>query len=210
MTDRFNYTASKLSDQELKERIENRPKYLPETVEASLTELKSRGVEFTDEELRIIDEDLAAQRENALSPKTTGAFSKDYKVNIVDDEAAPYFYSKRAIYVFSFFCGALFGSILLAINLSKIKRYKQIAWVLLFGGGFTAITLFIGSYYNAGSTFGVFCGIISANVMDYLFWNRFIGNEIFYRARPIWVPLIIAISFLALVFAAIVLNPQQV
>ncbi len=42
MNDTFTYTASTLSTEELKARIEDRPNYLPETVEAAIAELKNR------------------------------------------------------------------------------------------------------------------------------------------------------------------------
>jgi hypothetical protein len=58
----FSFLASSRSNQELIERIDNRQKYMPETVEASLAELQSRGHEFSDEEVKVIREDTQAQR----------------------------------------------------------------------------------------------------------------------------------------------------
>ena len=41
--------------------------------------------------------------------------------------------------------------------------------------------------------------LIAAGCLDYFFWNRFIGNTTFYRARTIWTPLIIALLFTAFI-----------
>lgn len=76
----FNYTllASARTDDELMERIDNRQKYMPETVEASLAELQHRGKEFSDEEIRYIKEDMQARRRNAaLINGALGIFNGD-------------------------------------------------------------------------------------------------------------------------------------
>ncbi len=51
----FNYLAAALTTEELTERIDNRKNYLPETVEAAVAELKHRKHEFSDDELRAIN-----------------------------------------------------------------------------------------------------------------------------------------------------------
>jgi len=199
MNDRFNYTASKLSDQELKERIENRPRYLPETIEASIVELQNRGVVLPDEELKIINEDLAAQRENASLSNNGNGFKSTYKNNVVEDLDAPFLYTRRALFFFTVGFGALFGSIMLAINLSKIKKSKGIFWILLFGVGFTILQVVLMNYANKGSSPGAFFGILSGFCIDYIFWPLFIGKSTMYRARPIWTPLIIGIALGAMI-----------
>src|ERR1700754_62484 len=117
MNDRFAYDATLLSTEELSNRVATREKYLPETTEASIAELQQRGHVFSDEELDVIHQDLKAQRGNAeLSGKSSGAFSQSYPYVVVEDIAAPQLYSRKAVYLFTFFFGALFGSVMLAIN----------------------------------------------------------------------------------------------
>ena len=212
MNDRFNYTASKLSDQELKERIENRPKYLPETIEASVTELQNRGVVFSDEELKVINEDLAAQRENALAPNIGyGVFNNKYKHSIVDDTDAPYFYSKRAIYVFTILFSVVFGSVMLAINCQKIKNKAGLIWSIVFGITFMTAQVLITQALNSSSYSApaYLFGLAAAAIIEAVLWPRFIGNATFYRARPIWVPLIIGVLVSALIIWAIVAGGQR-
>jgi hypothetical protein len=206
---KFQVTASARTDEELLNCIENRQIYLPETIEASVAELQSRGHEFSEAELSVINEDIKAHRENAdIKGRRTGFFG-NYKNNIVQDPDAPLFYSRRIIYAFTFFFGALFGSILLAVNINKTNNPVRIVWILLFGIGFTVFQIVISEFANAGNSLTIVLSIIAAYIMESFFWNRFIGNATFYRAKPIWVPLIIGIVIAGMILMAIIYgNPQ--
>jgi len=195
MESNFNSPLSNKFESELLERIENRQKYMPETVQAAIAELQHRGHVFTEEELDIYNKDIQAKLKNAaLEKKAGGIFSTEYNYNIVEDPDAPLLYSRRAVYLFSLFGGALFGSILLAINSRKIEGAKRgTIWILLFGVVFATLQVIIGENTNSGSSFSIVCGIAAALSIDYFFWRPFIGNATFYRARPIWVPLTILI-----------------
>jgi hypothetical protein len=205
MDSQFNYKASTLSEEELRNIIENREKFLPETVEASLAELQLRGVEFANEEVRVINDDIKAKRDNATIYKS--GLNNTYKNSVVEDLAAPLFYSRRSVYIFTVLCGALFGSILFAINAAKIKNTAAVVWSLLFGLIFTTIQIIGIDYVNVGSSYGLLCGLLSAICLDYFFWKHFFGNT-FYRARSIWVPLIVAVMFIALLVVAMLVDPS--
>jgi hypothetical protein len=201
MSSTSNYNSSNLTDDELKSRIDNHTKYQAEAIEAAVKELKSRGFVFSDYEMQSIKDNIRKDEQaNVWS-------AEDQKQFIVDDPNAPEFYSRRAISGFTVFCGALFGSILLAVNLSKINRYKEIGWVLFFGGGFTVLQIIVGSYLNTGSSITYLTGFIAAGILEYFFWDRVIGKT-YYRARPIWIPLIIAFLLCAFILASIFLQPE--
>jgi len=212
MEPNFIFLASARSNEELTERIDNRQKYLPESVEASLAELQSRGNEFSDEELKVINEDVQAHRANALMVTSNPSlFNTDYKNTIVEDPDAPLMYSRRVIYLFAFLFGALFGSIMMAMNISKTEKKNEAYLAVLFGIGFTALQIYFISKVssNSGGSYGYLGGLISAYCLNYIFWKNFIGYSTFYRARAFWIPLIIALVFCALVFAAIIYGGQQ-
>jgi len=79
----FTLLASGRSNEELIERIDNRQKFLPETIEASVAELQFRNHAFSDEELKIIGEDIQAQRANAVMVTSNPSlFNTDYKNSI--------------------------------------------------------------------------------------------------------------------------------
>jgi len=201
MEPNFSFLATLRSEPELKERVENRQKYLPETVEASVAELQQRGFNFSEEDLARISEDIKRQRDNvATAPTSSSAlWNSAYKHNLVEDTKAPMLYSRRAVYIFTILFGALFGSIMLAINCSKVKTRNGIIWSLLFGIIFTVIQVIGSNYANVGGSYYYLCGFIAGACIDYFFWNRFIGNTTFYRARTIWTPLIIALLFTAFI-----------
>lgn len=209
MDDHFNFYASKRTNEELEERIENRQKYLPETIEASVTELQKRGREFTDEELLVINQDIQAQQENATTQDAgLNLWSNTYKNGIVEDPDAPYFYSKRAIYIFTILFSVVFGSVMLAINCWRIKNKTGALLSILFGIVFLTAQIFITQYANANSHSGpaYLFGFIAAIIINVGLWPKFIGNATFYRARPIWVPLIIAVVFSVLVIWSIIVS----
>ncbi len=211
MNSRFTYKASQLSDEELKIRIENRQKYLPETTEATLAELKQRGHGFSEEELDVINKDIKAQRNNAAmaGSGSSGLFNDQYKNNLVEDTEAPMLYSRRALYVFTFFFSPLFGSIMMAINCAKINNRSGIVWVLLFGVFFTTAQIIGLNYVHGGSGYGYICGFIAAACIHSFFWNRLIGKSTFYRAKPIWVPLIIGLLLCGLILWAMFYGTNQ-
>ena len=202
------------SDTDLRECIDNREKYLPESVLAAVAELKTRGIEFSEEEEQFIMEDMQARisiAENS-SALYAGIFSGAYKNNLVDDPDAYSFYSRRIIKVFTFFFSALFGSILMAMNIWKTKNTTGVILVLLFGIGITIIENVIAAEQNLNSSANIFFAVINAYLIDMLFWNKYIGKSTLYKARSYQTPLIIAIIFSAIAIAFIWhdLNPNHV
>jgi hypothetical protein len=197
METNFKYIASSRSTEELIERVENRQKYLPETVEASVAELQYRKHEFLDEEIKVIGEDIQAQRENAaITIGNLTMFNNDYKNVIVEDLEAPIMYSRRVIYFFSVFGGALIGSILAAMNMAKIGKRNEALYTVLFGIVFTVILYFVGLRIGSVSStsYRIAFGLIAAYCLDYFFWKRFIGYSTFYRARSFWAPVIVVLT----------------
>jgi hypothetical protein len=200
------------SDEELMVYIDDRQKYLPETVEAGVVELQHRGHQFSDEELKVISEDMQARRNNAAAiDSKLSLFNNDYKNAIVEDPAAPLLYSRRVLYLFTFLFGAMFGSIMMAINLSKTEKKIGVFWVLLFGIAFTALQIWAVGLANQGSggSVNIVGGIIAAYTIDLIFWKQFIGYATFYRARTFWVPLIIALILSGLIIFSIFYGGKQ-
>ena len=195
MDDNFKFRATMKSDEELHYCIDNREKYLPETVEAAVDELKIRGVEFSEEELRLIAEDMQARRDLAASgQENINLFKYTDNNNQVEDPDAPAFYSKRAIYVFSILFSVLFGSVMLAINVSKVEKMGKALVVVLFGLGYTACTIILAGLLNLPNATGIVVGMIGGYIMNAFFWNRYIGKQALYRLKPIWIPLSIALA----------------
>ncbi len=195
------------TDDELRFIIDNREKYLPESVLGAVEVLKERGAEFSDEEERVVREDMQARIEIANNiPLYTSIFSDDYKNCLVEDPDAFQFYSKRVIKVFTFFFGVLFGSILMAINIGKTKNSTGVISVLLFGLVLTVAESILGYNFGGGSGLTILLAFVNSYLIDLLFWKRYIGNTSLYTARKFWVPLVIGVLVYAGIVALIITN----
>ncbi|HVW98746.1 MAG TPA: Nif11-like leader peptide family natural product precursor [Mucilaginibacter sp.] len=206
MNNNFRLRAAMRSDEELRERVNNREKYLPETVEASVAELSERGVTFSDEELRIIDEDMLARREIAAGNNhNPGIFRNDANLYI-DDPDAPIYYSKRAILIFSILFSVLFGSVMLAMNVSRSREAGKAFLVVLYGLGFTVLTGLLTSSIKMNLGITIITAYVGALIMEMLFWNRYVGKTTLYRPKPIWGPLITGILLASIIVYLIIIS----
>ena len=82
-------------------------------------------------------------------------------------------------------------------------------WVLLFGVAYTAFEIIVGESMHSGNSSGILFSLVGAIILESFFWNQFIGNATFYRARPIWVPLIIGVVLFAFFIWAIFYGKNQ-
>lgn len=196
------------SDEELHHIIDNREKYLPESVLTAVSELQERGIEFSEEEKGTIEDDMQARVEIAEEAGNVygGIFSGAYKNCLVDDPDAYSFYSRRIIKVFTFFFSALFGSVMMAMNIWKTKNTTGVVLVLIFGIGITILENIIAAAANLNSGVNIFLGIIGAYLIDILFWNKYIGKTTLYKARSYQTPLIIGILMSIIIIAAIIFD----
>lgn len=182
------------SNEELEEYIKNRQKYQPMAIYAVIDELKQRGRNFSDEEFTQIANDIEKQQEinkqkMAESEKGLNKMNK----NVVDDPSAPAYYSERAIYTFSLLFGVLFGSVLMAINLSRTENKNKSWTVLLFGIFYTGLQGWGLSYISRNMLLTICTSAVGALILSRLFFKEYIGEDTKYRAKPIWIPLIIAL-----------------
>ena len=191
------------SEEELQVYIDSRQKYNPQAVFAAIDELKKRGKVFTDTELETIKNDISQQQEiNKERIDVAEQWSPRWYKNVVDDIVAPQYYSQRTIYGFTIVFGSLFGAILMAINLSNAQKKIGTISVLLFGIVYTGIQFWLPTLIvnkgdlkltNPNQGLTLITNIGCALIINFYFWNSFIGKETKYRAKPILIPLIIAI-----------------
>jgi hypothetical protein len=122
---------------------------------------------------------------NAINP---------WSKKVVSDENAPAYYSRTAIYFPSAIFSVLFGAILLAINLRKTEAKKDAWKVIAFAILFMGLQLVLISLLPGPRKDGVniLSNLIGAGLLDRFFWKKYIGEDTEYRAKPIWIPLIVA------------------
>ena len=90
---------------------------------------------------------------------------------------------------------ANYAEIIIA-NVHNDIHDRKSFWKLLFGGLFTILQIGIVETAHTTGSLNILFSIVSAYIVETYFWNRFIGNSTFYRAKPIWVPLGIGLALM--------------
>ncbi|MEY3239120.1 MAG: hypothetical protein RIR11_558 [Bacteroidota bacterium] len=205
----FERLMTTLSDKELQGYLDNKSKYIPEAIEAALAEIQKRGRVFSAAELSALQTEINSRKEvtpiAVEVPATVNPLWK--KLAPVDDPNAPVFYSEKAIYLFSILFNVLFGTILTAINFSKTEQKKGIFEVIAFGVGYTAVMLTVLTQFPGHPILIVIFNITGAMILQ-LFWNKYIGKDVQYHARPIWGPLIIGLILVVFMLLSIFPNGE--
>lgn len=177
------------SEDGLADYLHNFKKYTPDATKAAVDELKRRGRNFSEEELREIDIKIE-NRTNDKNEEDTLFASDSWKKNVVTDPNAPLLYSKGAIRAFSLLFSTVFGAVLLSSNISD-KNRKGI--VVGFGVLYTALTIFIVNRIPSNTFYVLLLNTAGGLGLTSTFWDKFVGKETKYRSKPIWKPLVISI-----------------
>jgi hypothetical protein len=179
----LNRILSEKSDRELMFYINNLDKHTEEAVRVALEILKSRHV--------ILPEDITETINNHFEQQKEKPRVNLWNKNITTDSEALEFYSQKSIYIFSILFSVLFGSVMLAYNLRKVK--KPFIWAILFGLTYSSLSVYFIEKYNGSLPMTFIANSLGAVVLYQLCWNRWIGKQTKYRAKSIWIPLIIAL-----------------
>ena len=197
----FEELINKKTVKELLEYIDNFDRYSPWALTAVIDELKVRGHNFSDKELKSLYERIEKKKEIQEEEDDILGFSKIQRKYVVTDPNTPLLYSKIAISSFSIFFTVIFGAILLALNIdNKINKIKVIG----FGVLFTSLAIFIGNLLPNSTFFVLLINAIGGYTLTTEFWKRYIGRETKHRAKPIWIPLIISLVITGLLLVAII------
>ncbi|MBT2563204.1 hypothetical protein J7E50_14480 [Pedobacter sp. ISL-68] len=174
------------TDTQLKYYLDHVDKHTSEGVRTALAELKYRNVDLPDG----IDEQI--EEKIRLKENVQYDSLKGWNKNVIKDIDAPEFYSQTAIYVFSILFSVFFGAVMMAINLKNAgKRWgTPILFGLLFTFGQINLAQFIP---NPSMGVSLIINAVGVTIMYQIFWNKSIGKDTKYRAKPIWIPLIIGI-----------------
>lgn len=175
---------------ELMNYLNNYTDFIPEAIIAAVDELKRRGKVFTEPELNSIQIKIEERKkaEDEEEPSILEPSSPDN--DLVSDPDAPLLYSKGAIGFFSFIFNALFGAVLLSYNI-KPKKGK---WVVLgFGIIYTIFSILIFKYIRQNWSLVYFLNLAGGMALTTTFWDKYVGKGIKYRAKAVWIPLIISL-----------------
>ncbi len=192
---------AKKTDGQLRYYIEHVDKHTDEAVRVALAELQLRNAELPDDIVDVVELKLREKAAIKIEEK------KSWDTYMVEDEVSPHFYSQRAIYVFSILFSVFFGSFLLAANLKIIGKPRLL--VILYGFVFFVFTMILGEFIKIGILYTFIINSIGVMIMQALFWDRLIGKEIKYNAKPIWKPLIIGVLISAIVITLMIYGADK-
>lgn len=196
----FKELITKKTVSELLEYINNFDRYSSYALTLVVNELKERGHNFSDEELKSINERIEKKKELEDEGNIFSS-SKSLRRNVVTDPNAPLLYSKVVIMVFSTIFTVIFGAILLSINIDKQNQKIK---VIGFGVLFTSLAMLIGNLIPHSTSFVYLINLTGGYFLTSEFWNKYIGRETKYRTKPIWIPLIISIIIAVLLLIAMI------
>ena len=178
------------SNDELLKYLNPGSKFVSDALLMSFEILKSRGVIFPDTEILRINNFIQSVKENE-------------KINLIEpwdkySEENPNLlalYSEKIIWIFSTLFGVAFGSLLLSINLYRLKKNKEILIVSFFGILFPIIQFYFFNYLNFESN--LFSRLISngigATILQFVFWQNYIHNKKIEYRKEGFTPLLLII-----------------
>ncbi|CAN5216922.1 hypothetical protein BH09BAC5_BH09BAC5_19660 [soil metagenome] len=192
------------TDEKLHEYLVNRYKYIPEIVLAALAESQKRGRVFSEEEIAAIYADTKEELQKNISTEFNNVSATPVE-EIPDQE----YYSLQVIRVFSVLFSTFFGSILMAMNLSRTPGKKGMYEVLIFGLVYTIAIIIIANNIPKLNSIGIIFNLAGSFLIEYFFWNKYIGAKTDYRKRSFWVPLIVGLTISALMIFLIIASGQK-
>lgn len=127
----------KLTSPELEGYLREGSRFTPEAIQMAAEILEERGRLFTQEEKFRIGELIRRKKEaEVLKKLEQEELEKDH---ITDDPDAIRLYPRELVILFGLFFGFISGAVLLALNLFKLKKYKQGAGIILLGIAYSVI-----------------------------------------------------------------------
>ena len=193
------------SEEGLTDYLDNFQKYTPEAIKFAVDELKRRGRNFNEEELKEIDVKIETRTKAESEEDTLFVSNNAWKQNVVTDQSAPLLYSKGAIRAFSLFFSTIFGAVLLSSNINDTKR----KWIVIgFGIIYTTVSIIILNLIPSNTFYVILLNTAGGLGLTSTFWDKFVGKETKYRAKPIWKPLIISIIILIPFLLSIIYGGQ--
>lgn len=183
----FSIKMARLSNDELKNYVENKEDYQDYAVLTAILELEKRGVtvENSEQIKQETSELKVAEKEKIGEPivATTTTLSN-----------TPILYSTQFIFIFGVLFSVFGGGILMAMNLAQLKKIKA-ARLAVFGSlAYTMLLIMLFDVLGVtnaiisliSSVFGIF-------LLEQFIWKKEVSPQINYEKRAIWKPIAIGL-----------------
>ncbi|MDP5105204.1 MAG: hypothetical protein NWQ31_03430 [Polaribacter sp.] len=203
-TNSFTLKMSKKSNQELEKIYEEKSKYTEEAVQAVIWELENRNLIEKSVELYKDPEKVIEEINPSVLKETLDSNQSPFEELVL-----PELYSKRAIQNFTIFFTTIFGAVLLMRNLKEMNKPKERFQVLVFGIGYTLLSIFLLNYLPKIFFITLLFNIVGYAILIEFFWNKTLGRDLEYKKKKVWKPLIISI-LITVVLVILQFLPQTI
>lgn len=175
--------VARMSDEDVLDALRQQDKYVDEMLLALLDAVDKRSLDFPNASaLR-----LEIEARNIPEPEP------EVVVEETVMEELPVLYSQTAILAFTIFFTPLFGGILLAMNVNRVK--KSLTWQVVAISLLLTVAVGLVNWFIPQNNFLIILVPIAAGfILSEIIWNRFIGRGAPYAHRRILIPLIIALA----------------
>ena len=188
----------KLDDKELENYIKSDSRFVSKAVKFAYEILKERGREFSNEEVKVI-QDLIKEKEikeNYVSEIKSESLDK----NVTEDLNAIELYSQSLIWIFSLIFGVLFGAVLQGLNFLKLKNKSAFYVTILFGIVYSTFQVIVLNFIDENllsknrykNSLILLVAGIGALILLYI-WKKYMPKDLKYRKKSFLIPLIISV-----------------
>lgn len=203
---------SEASDEDVLDYVRDFRRYETAAVEAAILELANRGTIIPQGKIDLIrsysleldrKEKEVAEEVNLTESLMSGNLDHMATTN----PAAPLFYSKKSIYIFSILFSTMFGAFMLAANIERTKARKGFLVTAIFGFLYPAIVWFAMDELGTSNKYLVMVfNIIGAFIINGILWPQFIGKAMPYQKRAPIYPIIFAVILVIVIVVLVLLT----
>ena len=191
-TNSFIHKMSKKSNLELERIIQERSNYTDEALQAVIWELENRKI-IKKDEIKLEETAQHQEQDVQISEKVN-----ENNESTFQEFELPILYSKKAIQGFTIFFSPLFGAALLMSNLKAVNKNKARLQVLVFGIGYTLLSVVALNYLPKTFFITLIFNLIGYVVLTEFFWNTNLGKDVQHTKKQIKKPLIISVLIVTL------------
>ncbi|MDR6465220.1 hypothetical protein [Chryseobacterium sediminis] len=192
----------KLSNQELEGYLKEGNRFVPEAVQAAFEILEERGRVFSEQEKETVQQLIQHKKEEEEAKRIEEV--EVWKDHITEDPQAVKLYSRMTILVSSVFFSPIPGSILLFLNLIKLKKYLASFLTLAFGFLFFIFQKYVLlSHFDFGTTsrYSPEIGVIAVGALGLLVISVLATpKKLPYRAESYILPVILCAGTAVLMY----------
>ncbi len=192
----------KLSNQELEGYLKEGNRFVPEAVQIAFEILQERGRVFSEQEKTAVQQLIQHKKEAEEAKRAEEV--EVWKDHITEDPEAIKLYSRTTILVSSLFFTPIPGSILLFLNLIKLKKYLASFLALAFGILFCLFQKYVLlSHFDFGtsSRYSPELGVIAVGALGLLVISVLgTPKKLPYRAASYILPVILCIGSAVLIY----------